>query len=115
MRPEARKLVLDALNAAEAVTAFIGDRTFDAYAADPLLRSAVERQLEIVGEALSQLRRKDPETASRIPDLPRIVAFRNVLSHGYGSVDQEIVWGLIGVDLDPLKERLRAILERKRD
>jgi uncharacterized protein with HEPN domain len=115
MRPEARKLVLDALNAAEAVSAFIGDRTFEAYAADLLVRSAVERQLEIVGEALAQLRRKDPELAARIPDLARIVAFRNILTHGYGSVDQKIVWESIGVDLDPLKDRLRAILEQDRE
>jgi len=112
MRPEARKLVEDALKAAEAVTTFIGNRTFETYTADLLLRSAVERQLEIVGEALSQLRRRDPQTASLIPDLARIVDFRNVLSHGYGSLDHEIVWESIGVDLDPLKVRLRSLLEQ---
>ena len=110
MRPEARKLVEDALTAAESVTTFIGNRTFEDYAADLLLRSAVERQLVTVGEALSQLRRRAPETAALIPDLPRIVDFRNVLTHGYGSVDNEIVWESIGVDLEPLKARLRVLL-----
>lgn len=103
MRPEARKLVQDALTAAELVATFIGNQTFESYAEDKLLRSAVERQLEIVGEALSQLRRRAPETAALIPDLPRIVAMCNVLSHGYGSVDHEIVWESISVDLEPLK------------
>ncbi len=57
-----------------------------------MLRSAVERQFEIVGEALNKLRRVDPTTAERVPDLPRIVAFRNVLVHGYATIDNELVW-----------------------
>jgi len=63
---------------------------------DDLLRSAVERQLAIVGEALTQLRRIDAATADAIADLPRIVGFRNILDHGYASVDIRIVWGAIG-------------------
>ena len=47
-----------------------------------MLRSAVERQFEIIGEAFTGLRRVDPSLAATIPDLPRIVAFRNVLIHG---------------------------------
>ena len=56
-----------------------------------MLRSAVERQFEIVGEALSQLAKAAPELAAQIPDLPRIVAFRNILRHGYAVVDNTIV------------------------
>lgn len=47
-----------------------------------MLRSAAERQFEIVGEAFAGLRLADPGLAAGIPDLPRIVAFRNVLIHG---------------------------------
>jgi uncharacterized protein with HEPN domain len=52
-----------------------------------MLRSAVERQFEIIGEALSQLAKIDPAVAARIPDLRRIVGFRNVLIHGYDRMD----------------------------
>jgi len=46
-----------------------------------MLRSAVERQFEIVGEALNQLRQTDKATAAHIPDLPKAVGLRNVLIH----------------------------------
>jgi uncharacterized protein with HEPN domain len=54
-------------------------RTFAEFDSDLVLRSAVERQFEILGEALGQLDRLDATLAARIPDLRQIVAFRNVL------------------------------------
>jgi len=71
---------------------FVAGRTWADYESDPLLRSAVERQFEIVGEALNQLSRAAPDVAARVPDLPRIVAFRNVLIHRYATVDDRLVW-----------------------
>ena len=65
---------------------------FDAYAANDLVRSAVERQLEIIGEALSQLSKLDPAMAGRIPEHRQIIAFRNVLIHGYAALDNRRVW-----------------------
>jgi uncharacterized protein with HEPN domain len=66
--------------------------TQDSYAGDDLRMSAVERQLEIVGEALNKLRKADPEAADRIPDLSRIIGLRNILVHGYAVVDDTVVW-----------------------
>ncbi len=57
-----------------------------------MLRSAVERQFEIIGEAFSGLRRVDAGMAAAIPDLTRIIAFRNILIHAYASVDDRLVW-----------------------
>jgi uncharacterized protein with HEPN domain len=75
-----------------------------------LLRSAVERQFEIVGEALAQLRKVDAETAATIPELPRIVAFRNILIHGYATVDDRIVWGVVEGSLPALRAALKKLL-----
>ena len=57
-----------------------------------MLRSSVERQFEIVGESLNKLRQADPVLASKVPDLARLVAFRNVLIHAYPSIDDRLVW-----------------------
>ena len=68
-----------------------------------MLRSAVERQFEIMGEAFVGLRRVDPELAAMIPDPRHIVAFRNVLIHGYATVDDRLVWAVIeGTPREPL-------------
>ncbi len=60
-----------------------------------MLRSAVERQFEIVGEALASLRRVAPEIVATIPDAARISAFRNVLIHQYAAVDDLLVCGVV--------------------
>jgi uncharacterized protein with HEPN domain len=64
-----------------------------------MLRSAVERQLEIVGEALAQLARTDPPTASQISEYQRIIAFRNILIHGYAEIDHRIIWNVLELKL----------------
>lgn len=74
MSPDAAKYLWDAEQAAARIVRFVAGRSFDDYLEDELLRSAVERQLEIVGEALNQLRKSAPDTAARIPDLPQAVA-----------------------------------------
>ena len=110
MHPDAAKLVWDAQQAAERVARFTAGRGFAQYETDEFLRSAVERQLEIIGEALNQLSRTDPATAATIPDVARIVAFRNMLIHGYASIDNRIVWGVVESSLAPLREALDRLL-----
>lgn len=110
MHPDAAKLLWDAQRAADRVSRFCAGKTFAVYEADEILRSAVERQLEIVGEALNQLSRVDATTASLLPDLPRIVGFRNMLIHGYASVDDHIVWGVLETNLPPLIVAMNRLL-----
>ena len=101
----------DVLQAANLIGEFLGDSNLADYLLDTYLRSAVERQLQIVGEALAQLARRDPETARTIPELPRAVAFRNILVHRYADVDHELVWGVLRTSLLVLSERVRVLLE----
>ncbi len=92
MRPESAALLWDAHAAGTLVAQFIAGVDADNYSTDDLRRSAVERQLEIVGEALKKLRNADPETAQHIPDIARIIGLRNILAHGYAVIDDAVVW-----------------------
>jgi hypothetical protein len=67
---------LDVLEALALLERFARDKTFEDYEYDPMLRAAVERQFEIIGEALRRLADQDAETAAGIPELRRIVSFR---------------------------------------
>lgn len=110
MHPDSAKLLWDAQQAVQKIMRFTVGKSFAQYEEDELLRSGVERQFEIVGEALNQLSRVDPATAAAIADLPRIVAFRNVLIHGYANVDDRVVWGVIESSLGALHEALSLLL-----
>ncbi len=96
--------------AADLVAEFAAGRSFDDYLADRLLRSAVERQLEIVGEALNRLAKEAPELAARIPDLRPAIATRNVLIHAYRDVDNEAVWRTVRHNLPALRDEVAALL-----
>jgi uncharacterized protein with HEPN domain len=93
------------------ISQFVQGKDFDAYVGDDLLRSAVERQFEIIGEALGRLARLDPNWSTTIPDLPRIVGFRNILIHGYASVDDALVWGVMDRNRPALRESLEKALD----
>ena len=110
MPRDPRALLADALDAARSIERFRRDLDLDGFRADELVRAAVERKLEIVGEALNRLSREEPDLAERIPDIGRIVGFRNVLAHGYDVVDDEIVWDAITIDLPELTTRVEAML-----
>lgn len=100
----------DGQRAAEHVAHFTAGRSFDDYLADVMLRAAVERQFEIIGEALVGLRRTAPDIAAAIPHLPRIIGFRNVLIHGYATINNRAVWDVIQNDLPPLRDAVADLL-----
>ena len=106
----AAKYLWDARRAAERIARFTSGRSGDDYLGDEMLRSAVERQFEIIGEAFTGLRRVDPDLAATISDLPRIVAFRNVLTHGYATVDNRLVWSVVEGKLAELLMLLTRLL-----
>lgn len=80
------------------------------YEADDLVRAAVERQFGIIGEALAQLARIEPDMAARVPDCKQIIGFRNVLVHGYASLDNAQVWRVAQLRLPALTAAVDAML-----
>lgn len=111
MRPESPAFMWDAQRAACLIQQFVSGHVLADYLRDPLLKSAVERQFEIIGEALNRLSRTDPDVAAEVQDLPRIVAFRNVLAHGYAVIDDEVVWEVATTKVSRLLETLDRLLD----
>lgn len=110
MRPEVEKRILDAVRACELIECFTAGVDFQKFAESSLLRSAVERQFEIIGEALNRAVRDDETLADRVPDIPRIVGLRNRLIHGYDAVDDELVWDIVQTKIKPLHSALVRML-----
>ncbi len=99
----------DMLEAARTVLRFVGDRSFEDYLADEMLQAAVERKIEIVGEAArkvsDQFRRSHPEFPWH-----RIIGQRHVLAHEYGDIDHKIVWKVVKKHIPELLALLEAAI-----
>lgn len=111
MTDEVRKRLLDARRACDAIQQFVADVEFADYQSDLMFRSAVERQLEIIGEALGQAARENQKLEEHVPAIPRIVVLRNRVIHGYDSVDHEIVWDIVQTNVPALRGRLQDLLD----
>ena len=92
-------------------TFLIGKGKGDLYT-DALIRFAVERQLEIIGEAANHL---SDEIKILFPEIEwrRVVAFRNFLTHEYFGIDLELVWDIIANKIPPLKATIDQMLVSK--
>jgi len=113
MRREAKKYLYDIEQAAELIAQFTAGKTFANYQEDPMLRAAVERKFEIIGEALAQLLKRDADVAARIGEHRRIIAFRNILIHGYIDVDGQLVWDIVETKLAPLRKDVAQMLSEE--
>lgn len=114
MHIRAPKWLDDIHDAAAFITEATQGRTLASYSADRLLRQAVERNFEIIGEAIKRLALHDPTTAARIAQYPQIIAFRNVLSHGYDLVDHGLVWSTVQTQIPALLRDVAAIVNTHR-
>ena len=112
MLPETPKLLHDIRTAAAYVLDKTQGKSLEDYTSDDLLRPAVERHFEIIGEALSRLTRLDPDTAGQITDAAQIIAFRNVLIHGYDAIDDSRVWDAIQHSLPVLHAEVATLLDQ---
>ena len=102
-------LLLDMLVAARAAMSFVVGRAFDEYANDLLLRSAVERQIEIVGEAARSVSQSLKSTHPEIAWRP-IMAQRHRLAHEYGAINDELIWRVATVHLPVLAAQIEPLI-----
>ena len=111
MRLETRKYLYDMQHAAALLRDFTSNKTFADYERDAMLRAAVEREFEVIGEAMTQLARVDEGVVASIQGYQRIIAFRNVLIHGYADVDDRLVWDVVETSLPTLAREIDLLLE----
>lgn len=110
MRDETRKNLIDILQAAEEIQNFVSGIKFETYQTTPVVKRAVERDFEIIGEALNRIKSIDSELLENISEHHRIIGFRNILIHGYDIVDEAIVWQAVTKHLPILVGEIKEIL-----
>lgn len=111
METEIQKWLYDAHKASVTIQEFLKGKIFDDYTKDLMLSSAVERQFEILGEALKRIRdRNEAFLDKSIPGWRGAISFRNILAHGYDHLEDEIIWGIIEDDLPILIESIEKFL-----
>ncbi len=109
MQPEVAKHFLDALQACEAVAQFTRGKNIEQYCNDLMLRSAVERQFEILGEAFARLDKIDSTYRDQCSEIGKVIGMRNRIIHGYDSVDDTIVWDAVSNHLPSLLIWLKSL------
>lgn len=115
MKPDAVQLVASVVDAATFAIRWTDGKTVEDYIRDPYMRSAVERQFIVIGEAVNQLRAVEPSTAARISDFRSVIAFRNVLVHGFFQVNHHRVWSVIEEHAPTLLREASALLDELED
>lgn len=111
MRHDPRAYLWDMQHAVRAIEEFCAGLDATQYAKNALVRAAVERQFEIIGEALNHLLKAAPALARRVPHHRSIIGFRNVLIHGYAMVDHARVWHIKETLLPELGAAVSALLD----
>ena len=110
MEVEIKAWMYDILCAINEIEAFVLDTpTFASFEADLKTRRAIERNLEIIGEAMYRILKKRPDLV--FTDARKIVETRNRIIHGYDTVSDAIIWSIMHAHLPKLKQELQLFLD----
>lgn len=109
MQPKVLKYLLDIESVIQEIES-VKIRTannFDIFRSDILLQRAVERDLEIIGEAIRKIIEIEPEI--KITSAKNIIGMRNIIAHAYDSVEPEMIWGIIQINVPVLADEINRI------
>lgn len=112
MQRDVRAYLSDIIESCDAISCALAGLNVEDYKANRLVRSSVEREFIIIGEAAAVLSRKAPELFASITHARRIVDFRNQLTHEYPNVNDALVWGIAERDVPILHNECGALLEK---
>ena len=109
MQLEILKYLHDINISINSIFEYLGEkRDFNQYKANKLLRRGIEREFEIIGEAVNRILKSDKNI--NLTNAKRIVSLRNWVIHGYDKVDDTIIWGIISHDVPLLKTEVEQLL-----
>jgi uncharacterized protein with HEPN domain len=115
MNGKCLKYLQDILDAAADIKEFVSGVTYCDFENSLLIQRAVEREFEIVGEALNRVSRIDEELFDSIGDARKIVGFRNIIAHGYDILESHIIWSAVSENLPQLVTEIQSKLKRNYD
>ena len=105
---EIKTWLFDIQNAISEIEVFIKEvPEFSVYQQDIKTKRAVERNLEIIGEAMNRVNKKDPGV--EFQNSRKIIDTRNRIIHGYDTVSDEVIWGIITIHIPLLKKEISSM------
>jgi uncharacterized protein with HEPN domain len=109
MQPKVLKYILDIESVIQEIEAIKAktNNNFKSFQSDIILQRAVERDLEIIGEAIRKIIEIDPTI--KITSAKNIIGLRNIISHAYDSVEPEMIWGIIQNNIPVLSDEINTI------
>ena len=108
---EIKKYLFDIFESIKSIESYLGNkRDFNIYLSDKMLRRAIEREFEIIGEAMSRIERINSNID--ISSKKQIISMRNRVIHGYDKIDDEIIWGIIVRHLPILKKEIEVLIKQ---
>ena len=110
MKRDPRAFLSDVIEAGHAIQQAVDGMNLGDYSDSRLIRSSVEREFTIIGEALSQLSRQDGDLFAQVDQAPQIISFRNKLTHEYVTINDQLVWGVIHDNLPVLLKQCTQLL-----
>ena len=111
MPRDARAYLTDIVEACDAITVAVRALDLALYQGNRLVRSSVEREFILIGEAAAALARFAPSIFDMITRARRIVDFRNQLTHEYSAVDDAVVWAVVEHDVPLLRRECAALIQ----
>ncbi|MDP2041743.1 MAG: DUF86 domain-containing protein [Algoriphagus sp.] len=111
MTDREQKYLIDIINSCLRIESFLSNQSFGEFSGDIKTQSAVERQLGIIGEVLSQLRKT--ESNIKFTSQSEIIGLRNRLIHAYDGIDLTIIWAIAKTHLPKLKVEVTEKLNSK--
>jgi uncharacterized protein with HEPN domain len=112
MNEKVLKYLFDIKQSIDEIDSFFIERQkrFDVYTNDIILKRAIERNLEIIGEAMNRILKEEPDFS--IENAKKIIGLRNQIIHGYDSVSNENIWGIIIIHIPKLKAEVNSFIDK---